>query len=128
PTLIGYVASLMFWYGYTNLFLTTATASAGSGDAVWILILGAAGYIFWLFSLLLTISGLSRVVGDHLMMGEPITFRKCFSAVRRKLGDITVMGLLGLVILFGIYIAVVMVALILILIIGMVGGLVISAH
>src|ERR1044071_6784033 len=128
PTLIGYVASLMFWYGYTNLFLTTANTSAAYGDAVWMLIIGAAGYIFWLFSLLLTISGLSRVVGDHLMMGEPITFRKCFSAVRRKLGDITVMGLLGMLILFGMYVAVVMVVLILVLIIGMVAGLIISAH
>ncbi len=128
PTLIGYVASLMFWYGYTNLFLTSATVSATPGDAVWMLIIGVAGYIFWLFSLLLTISGLSRVVGDHLMMGEPITFRKCFSAVRRKLGDITIMGLLGLVILFGMYIAVVMVVVILVLIIGMVAGLVISAN
>ncbi|HKS40702.1 MAG TPA: zinc ribbon domain-containing protein [Blastocatellia bacterium] len=128
PTLIGYVASLMFWYGYTNLFLTTTTVSAASGDAVWMLILGAGGYIFWLFSLLLTISGLSRVVGDHLMMGEPITFRKCFSSVRRKLGDITVMGLLGLVILFGIYIALVMVVVVIVLIFGIVGGLVISAH
>lgn len=128
PTLIGYVASLMFWYGYTNLFLTTATASAAPGEAVWMLIAGAVGYIFWLFSLLLTISGLSRVVGDHVMMGEPITFRKCFSAVRRKLGDITVMGLLGLVILFGMYIAVMMVIVVLILIIGIIVGLVVSAH
>lgn len=128
PTLIGYVASLMFWYGYTNLFLATPTVSAAPGEAVWMLIIGTGGYIFWLFSLLLTISGLSRVVGDHVMMGEPITLRKCFSAVRRKLGDITVMGLLGLVILFGMYIAMMMVVFILILLVGLIVGLVVSAH
>ena len=128
PTLIGYVASLMFWYGYTNLFLTTATTSAAPNDAMGMLAVGFLGYIIWLFTLLLTISGLSRVVGDHLMMGEPITFRKCFSAARRKLGDITVMGLLGLAILVGMYIAVVMVIFILILIVGMVAGIVVSAQ
>src|ERR1044071_805534 len=62
PTLIGYVSSLMFWYGYTNLFLPTDTAAAAPGDAVWMLTLGALGYLVWLFSLLVTVAGLSRVV------------------------------------------------------------------
>jgi hypothetical protein len=128
PTLIGYIGSLMFWYGYTNLFLTTAKASAAPGDAVWMLILGGLSYPAWLFALLLTISGLSRVVGDCVMMGEPITFRKCFSAVRRKIGDITVMGLLSLLILLGIYIALIMIVMLLFLIIGVVGSIVIAAH
>ncbi len=128
PTLIGYISSLMFWYGYTNLFMPEAQGSAAHDDAVLMLVLGGIGYPVWLFSLLVTVSGLSRVVGDYLMMGEPITFRKCFSAVRRKLGDIIVMGLLSLVILFGMYIALVMVIMVLIIMIGLIASIITSAH
>lgn len=128
PTLIGYVASLIFWYGYANLFLTSGGASAAPDDAIWMLILGILGYPVWLFSLLVTVAGLSRVIGDHVMMGEPISLRKCFSTVRRKLGDITVMGLLTLVIVFGIYIALVLIFLIILIVIGIIGSIVIAAH
>ncbi|HKP85049.1 MAG TPA: zinc ribbon domain-containing protein [Blastocatellia bacterium] len=128
PTLIGYISSLMFWYGYANLFVPTATASAAPDDAVWMLIVGGLGFPVWLFSLLVTVAGLSRVIGDYVMMGEPITFRKCFATVRRKMGDITLMGLLALVIAFGIYVALVMVVLLFVIIIGLIGGVVVVAH
>jgi hypothetical protein len=128
PTLIGYVSSLMFWYGYTNLFLPMDTAAAAPSDAVWMLALGGIGYPVWLFSLLVTVAGLSRVVGDHVMMGEPITFRKCFSTARKKLGDMIVMGLLSLAIMFGLYITLVIVIMLLIIIIGLVGGILVSAQ
>src|SRR4030095_1752242 len=107
PTLIGYVVTLMFWYGYTGL-LTSATSSRGMPlSAIWMLALGGLGYPFWMFALLLTVCGLSRVVGAHLMLGTPITFRGCFAAVRRSLGAITLMGLLLIALLFIAYIVVV---------------------
>ncbi|HKP85267.1 MAG TPA: hypothetical protein VJZ26_04175, partial [Blastocatellia bacterium] len=77
PTLIGYVTSLMFWYGYQHVVMGSVNSSAVPGDAMLMLVLGGLGYPVWLFLLLLTVSGLSRVVGDHLMMGEAITLRKC---------------------------------------------------
>jgi hypothetical protein len=103
PTLIGYVVTLMFWYGYTSM-LTGVSSSRGMPiNAIWMLALGGLGYPIWMFALLLTVCGLSRVVGDHLMLGTPITFRGCFAAVRRRLGAITLMGLLLVVLLFGAY-------------------------
>ncbi len=106
PTVIGYVVSILFWNGYTSL-LTGATSSRGlSVTGAWMLALGALGYPFWLYSLLLTVSGLSRVIGDHLMLGEPISFRRCSAAVRRRLGAITLMGLLSIALLFAAYIVI----------------------
>jgi hypothetical protein len=116
PTLIGYVVTLMFWYGYTSL-LTGAASSRGMPiTAIWMLALGGLGYPIWMFTLLSTVCGLSRVVGDHVMLGTPITFRGCFAAVRRRLGAITLMGLLMVVVLFGAYfmVGILMVALFLI--------------
>ncbi|HEX8183984.1 MAG TPA: hypothetical protein VF747_04515, partial [Blastocatellia bacterium] len=88
PTLIGYVASLMFWYGYQHIVLGANGSSGAPDDAMWMFVLGGLGYPVWLFALLLTVSGLARVVGDHVMMGEAITFRRCFSSIKPRLGHI----------------------------------------
>ena len=128
PTLIGYVVTLMFWYGYTSL-LTGAASSRGMPiTAIWMLALGGLGYPIWMFALLLTVCGLSRVVGDHLMLGTPITFRGCFAAVRRRLGAITLMGLLMVVLLFAAYIVVGIVVFALFLIVALIVGAVAAAQ
>lgn len=122
PTLIGYVVTLMFWYGYTSL-LTTATGSRGMPiTAIWMLALGGLGYPIWMFALLLTVCGLSRVVGDHLMLGTPITFRGCFAAVRKRLGAITLMGLLLVALLFVAYFAVAIVIFVIFLAVALIVG------
>jgi hypothetical protein len=126
PTLIGYVAALMFWYGYQHIVNGASGSSGAPGDAMWMLVLGGLGYPAWLFALLVTVSGLARVVGDHLMMGEAITLRKCFSAVRRRLGDLTMLGLLTMVILFGLYIVFTIILLVLALVVGAIIGLVVA--
>lgn len=128
PTLVGYIASLMFWYGYTNIFINTARPGAAPDDAVWMLILGLIGYPVWFFVLLFTVCGLSRVIGDHVMMGEPITFRRCFATVRRRSGSVMGMGLLLLGLLLVMYVALIFALFILILIIGLIGSIVVSAH
>jgi hypothetical protein len=128
PTLIGYVISLMFWYGYSNLVMNTVTPGRVPADAVLMLIVGMAGYPVWMFTLLVTVCGMSRVVGDSLMMGEPITFRRCFASVRGKLGSIIALGLLILALMFGLYFAAFMVLFVLALMIGLVGGLIASMH
>lgn len=124
PTLIGYVVSVMFWSGYTSLLSSTTTARGVPAAAVWMVVFGGLGYPLWAYVLLLTVSGLARVVGDHLMLGEPITFRGCFAAVKRRLGAITLMGLLSIAMLLVAYILVSIVILILVLLVGLIVGIV----
>src|SRR6266567_7129362 len=128
PTLIGYVVSLMFWHGYASLLTSTASTRPGVPlSAVWMLALGGLGYPVWGYVQLLTVSGLSRVVGDHLMLGEPITFRRCFAAVRWRLGAITLMALLTVVMLFAAYIIVSIVLFVLIMLVGLIVGVIAAA-
>jgi len=105
PTLIGYAISLMFWYGYSNVVMNTASRGAVQADAVFMMLLGLGGYPVWGFILLLTICGLARVVGDNLMLGEPITFRRCWVAVRGKVGNIIALGLMLVALSIGLYMA-----------------------
>lgn len=122
PTFIGYVVSLMFWYGYTSLLTGASGSGAVPVTGLWMLALGGLGYPVWMFALLVTVAGLCRVVGDHLMLNEPITFRKCFAAARRRLGAITLMGLLLVAMVFVAYIAVAIVLFILIMAVGLIVG------
>jgi hypothetical protein len=124
PTVIGYIVSLMFWNGYAGL-LTGVSGSRGlSVSAIWMLMLGVLGYPIWFYTLLVTISGLSRVVGDHLMLDEPITLRRCFGAAKQRLGAITLMALLFVVMLFAAYIVLSIVLFVLMMAIGLFAGLV----
>jgi hypothetical protein len=61
------------------------------------------------------------------MLNEPITFRCCFAAVKRRLGAITLMGLLSILMLVAAYIVVSIVIFILILLVGLVVGVVAAA-
>lgn len=127
PTLIGYVVSLMFWYGYTNLLAGASGSRGVSVTGIWMLALGGLGYPIWMFAMLVTVAGLCRVVGDHLMLDAPITFRGCFAAARRRLGAITLMGLLLIVMLFAVYIAVAIVLFIVIMAVGLIIGAIASS-
>jgi hypothetical protein len=124
PTLIGYVVSVMFWSGYTSLITSTATARGVPMSAVWMLALGGLGYPIWAYVLLLTVSGLSRVVGDHVMLSEPITFRRCLAAVRRRLGAITLMGVISVMMLIAVYVVVSIVVVILTLAVTLIVGVI----
>jgi hypothetical protein len=128
PTLIGYCISLMFWYGYANLVMNTVRPGRVPADAVVMLVVGMIGYPVWMFTLLLTVCGVSRVVGDNLMMGEPVTFRRCFASVRGKLGSIIALGLLIMALMVVVYVAILFVMFGLILFIGLIGGLIASMH
>jgi hypothetical protein len=128
PTLIGYVVSLMFWYGYTSL-LTSATGSrALPVSALWMLLAGGLGYPVWGFATLLTVCGLSRLVGDHVMLGERITFRGCAAAIRRRLGAITLMAFLLMALILAAYIVLSIVVFILILVVGLLVGVIAAAN
>jgi hypothetical protein len=124
PTVIGYVVSLMFWNGYTGLLTGVSTSRGFSVSAIWMLLLGVLGYPLWFYTLLVTISGLSRVVGDHLMLNEPISLRRCFGAAKQRLGAITLMALLFVVMLFAAYIVLSIVLFVLMMVIGLTIGVV----
>ena len=128
PTVIGYVVSLTFWYGYTSLITKAASANAVPVTALWMLALGGLGYPVWGFAMLLTIAGLSRVVGDHLMLDEPISFRRCVRAIKQRLGAIVLMGLLTLVLLFVVYFALTIVLFILVLVFSLLIGAIAAAQ
>ena len=127
PTLIGYVVSLMFWSGYTSVLTSTTSSRGVSATAILMLVLGGLGYPLWAYALLLTVSGMSRVVGDHLMLDEPITLRRCFAAIKRRLGAITLMGLLSVAMLFATYIVVSIVMFVLLLLVGLIVGVLAAA-
>src|SRR5262249_16968236 len=123
PALLGYLSSLMFWYGYTTMLTGVVNPNARlSGDAVALLIIGGIGYPFSMYVLLLAVSGLSRSVGDHLMLGEPISFRRCVGVVRKRFGAITLLAVLCVVMLIVAYFVVSFVFAILILLIGVLAG------
>jgi hypothetical protein len=125
PTLIGYLSSMMFWFGYTRLLPDLESQSSTpefDGGALIMLGLGMIGYPLWFFAMVVTVAALSRVVGDHIMLGEPVTFRKCFSAIRRRLSDITLMGLLSFGLVFALSIVLWIVLVAVVLIVGLVAG------
>lgn len=127
PTFIGYIVTSMVSYGYTSLLTVGSGSRAVPMSAIWMLVLGGLGYPVYMFVSLLTVAGLSRVVGDHLMLNEPITFRKCFAAARSRLGAIILMGVLLIVMLLVAYIAVVFVVVILMMAVGLIIGAIASS-
>ena len=123
PSVLGYIVSLLFWFGLSEL----ENAGRVNAGAISFIILGAIGYPVWLFVLLVTIAGLSRIVGDHVMLEEPITFRGFVQSIRHRFKDIFLMGLLSLVALVAIYMAVSVVIFALFMVIGVVMAIIMAA-
>src|SRR5262249_43664582 len=75
PALIYYGSAMLVSYGYAQ---TIQNAQGGFNPAaVMMTLVGLGGYIVYLFAILGAISGMSRAIGDHVMLGDPITFRVC---------------------------------------------------
>ena len=128
PTLVGYLSSMMFWYGYTSLLSAAANPSGVGAESIVMLALGSVGYPVYMFLLLATVAGLSRAVGDHLMMGEAITLRKTLSAVWKRRGHILLLGLLLVAILIGLYVIFSIVVIGLLLAASVIGGVMSAAR
>jgi hypothetical protein len=130
PSLIGYVSSMLIIYGYTSMFsdIERGPSPESATTSMSLVLLGMLAYPVWFFALLVMVCGLSRAVADHVMLGEPITFRKCFAAVRKRLGNILVMGLILVVAFSVLYFAFILLALLALLIMGLVGGAVSTAQ
>jgi hypothetical protein len=118
PSFIGYLATTFFWYGYSKMILGSVETGVPEYSPTALLMLAIGGILYpcWMFAMLLTVAGMSRVIGDHIMLSETITFRKCFSAARKRIGDIFLMGLLGIVILIVVYFIISIIAIVAIMI------------
>jgi hypothetical protein len=95
--------------------------------AFMLMALGGVAYPVWFFAMVLTVSGLSRVVGDQVMLDEPITFRGCFALVRRRFGDIFIMGLLSMALMFGLSMVFYVVFFVVVLAAVLLGGVTVTA-
>lgn len=123
PSIMGYVVSLLFWFGLAELE-RGGSLNAGAAASM---MLGAIGYPLTLFVWLMMVAGLSRVVGDQVMLDEPITFRRCVAAIRRRFKDILFMGLLSIVTVVALYMAVSAIVFALILVVGIMAGVIAAA-
>jgi hypothetical protein len=97
PALIYYASAMMVSFGYAQM-LQSAQAGFNPG-ALFLVLFGLAGYVVYLFSILSAVSGMSRAIGDHIMLGDSITFRGCWRFARRRLGDIALTGLISIPVL-----------------------------
>lgn len=116
PTLIYYVFSMMIWMSYSHLLLGGAE---GFNAADLLMIMGGmVGMLVWLVMLMLTVAGLSRVIGDNIMTGEPITFRRCMRFGWSRIGDVLLMGLLTIVLAGVLYFVIVIALFVMLLALG----------
>jgi hypothetical protein len=92
PTLIYYVSAMMVSFGYAQTLQNAETGFAPLGAMM--TLFGLAGYVAYLFTILGAVSGMSRAIGDYMMLGEPITFKGCWRFAIRRLGDVALMGLI----------------------------------
>jgi hypothetical protein len=113
PSLSYFIGSLMFVSGYSRLLM--GTISGGSempGESLLMIGLGSITLLASYVILMAAIAGMSRCIGDNVMLDEPISFRKCVRVVRRRIGDIVLMALLALVMGFVLYIVLVAVVMV----------------
>jgi hypothetical protein len=116
PFLFGTASWLCLRLGLNGLNPGVRGSGSPIGSGILILV-GFVSYVFYLYVMVLVVAGLARAVGDYLMLGREITVRGVISALRGRIGDLTVASLLlvGAVILifvvfFAVFFAAVMVA------------------
>jgi hypothetical protein len=89
PFVVGSVGGLMMKFGRNRFTFETLDV-----PSVLLLVGGFAVWLLYGYLMVLTVAGLSRTVGDYIMLGEPITVRASVRAVRRRLGPLTVAALI----------------------------------
>jgi hypothetical protein len=94
PFLLGAASWLLMWFGFAALNPENES-SLPWGAAVAMLLIGLLLSIAYSYLMLLAVAGLSRTVGDYVMLGEPITARAAVRAVRARLGTLTAATLLA---------------------------------
>lgn len=91
PFLVGVAGWLLVQFGQNAMF----GADPDKPQFALIAILASVAGFFlsavaYPFLMVLAVAGLSRAVGDYIMLGEPITARGAVAAVRQRLGQLTI--------------------------------------
>ena len=121
PFVVGALGWLMMQLGKNSLSLEEPDTSAAF--ALVLMVLGFFITMLYAYLMVLAVAGLSRAVGDHIMLGEPITARAAFAAIRNRLGELTIGSLfllLALVVISAISMSVLFLAL---MVVGTAGAL-----
>jgi len=93
PALIYYASAMMVSFGYAQ---TLQSGEAGFNPAALLItMIGLAGYVVYLFAILSAVCGMCRAIGDHMMLGEPLTFKGCWRFARRRLGDVAITAVIS---------------------------------
>jgi hypothetical protein len=122
PFLVGALGWLMVQFGKSGLSLDDPDASAPLRSLA-LLGVGLALTLVYAYLMVLAVAGLSRAVGDHVMLGEPITVRASVRAVRSRIGTLTLASLFLLGAIFVMVMLTIVVLFIALLIIGAVASL-----
>lgn len=89
PFVIGALGWLMVQFA-NNAMTSSADGPASAALPVAMLLAGLLFSFVYAYLMVLAVAGLSRTVGDYVMLGEPITVRAAVRAVRARLGALTV--------------------------------------
>lgn len=93
PFLVGVVGWLLFLFGQSMLATENTDVPAFPALGLLILFVGLLLYALYAYMMVLAVAGLSRSVGDYIMIGTPITFRASLASIRARLGPLTVASL-----------------------------------
>jgi hypothetical protein len=122
PFLVGAFGWLLVEFGKNGVFADDPSEAAPFRSLA---LLGAGILVTLLYAYLmvLAVAGLSRSVGDYVMLGEPVTIRASVRAVRSRLGSLTLASVFLFVALVVMSMITMMVLFVALMIAGAVGSL-----
>jgi len=121
PFLVGALGWLLVQFGKNGLSLDDPDATAPVRALV-LMGLGLLVTLLYAYMMVLAVAGLSRAVGDHVMLGEPITVRASLRAIRSRIGALTVASLF----LFGAMFVMIMITILVLFVALMIVGAIAS--
>lgn len=93
PFLVGVFGWLLMEFGQTMMVGGKGDEPVFSAFAILLTLSGFVLYILYAYMMVLAVAGLSRSVGDYIMLGTPITFRAALMSIRSRLGTLTIASL-----------------------------------
>lgn len=93
PFVLGAGAWLMMTFGLNSLSYAE-TSGTPPIAAVFMIVIGFALNLAYAYLMVLAVAALSRAVGDHVMLGRPISFKASLDAIRGRIGTLTIAALL----------------------------------
>jgi hypothetical protein len=94
PFVVGALGWLLVQLAHSFTDESGAPAAGDIAASLVLLLVGFGLTLVYTYLMILAVGGLSRAVGDHIMLGTPITVAACLGAIRSRLGDLTVGSLL----------------------------------